>query len=146
MRRWTRVMISAGAALAVGVWLYATDGHAQAVGDGPTSVVMTSPQQGDNWGNAIGNLTWPGAAFAVVNRFLTVLERMVTDTRGFLDRWLDKTNGKLRVDFKKTVYNTGWVEDDPDRTGPVPTHNRRRTDPRDRNGTSGSNGEDDYHE
>lgn len=138
MRRWTRVTISLGAALAVGVWLYATDGHAQAVGDGPTSVVMTSPPTTDNWGNAIGNLTWPGAAFAVVNRFLTVLERMVTDTRGFLDRWLDKTNGKFRVDLKKTIVSVPFAESDPDRTGPIP-HNRRRTDP----GRNGAHEDDD---
>lgn len=78
------------------------------------------------------DITWPALAGYAVNRFLTVLERMVTDTRGWLDRWLDKTNGKFKIDFRKTIVST-FEEGDPERTGPI-RMNRRRDDPG-RNGT-----------
>lgn len=131
--------------VAVGVALLAHSGHAQGVGDGPTAVVTTGSSE-NGWENVVSTGIGGGAAVAIISRFLTVLERVVTDTRGAFDRWMDKNNGKIIVKFehKKTIVNT-WAEDDPDRTGPIQTHNRRRTDPRDRNGTAESNGEDDYH-
>lgn len=129
--------------------LLACAAYAQGTGDGPTAVV-TMPGNGTTvsdpamgWSDALGNLTWPGAAYGVVHRFLAVLERMVTDTRGWLDRWLDKTNGKIKIDYRKTVVSA-FSENDPDRTGPIPIqHNRRSTD-RDRNGSSGEEPPEDH--
>lgn len=129
------------AALAVGLVGLAV-AHAQPVADGPTSVVMTAPAQPDNWGT-LGDVSWPAAAYAVVSRFLSVLERMVTDTRAWLDRVLDITKGRLKVDLRKTVVTT-YGENDPDRTGPIPRPQRRRDDPG-RNGTSSDLEDDEDH-
>ncbi len=97
----------------------------------PDVVVTTQSQDPNDWANTVGNMSWAAAALGCVNRFLTVLERVVTDTRGWADRWLDKTGGKFitRHDVKKTVQTIPWGEQDPDRTGPIPVqHNRRSTD------------------
>lgn len=135
-RRWTRIVLCLG--VAVAVYALVQDSHAQAVGDGPTSVVMTSPQQGNGWGT-IGDLSWPAAAYAVVNRFLTVLERMVTDTRAWLDRALDLTKGRIRLDHRKTIINyTDTGQGPEDITGPIPRLRRRTDDP----GRNGSHDDD----
>jgi len=134
--RWTRVLSNVLFVASVVVLVHNAVAFAQATGDGPTSVVMTSPvDEGRGPWGVVGDISWPAAAYGVVNRFLTVLERMVTDTRGWLDRWLDKTNGRLKIDYRKTSVNAGYVENDPDRTGEVPQHLRRRSTDR-RNGTA----------
>lgn len=111
--------------------------YAQAHAQDPTAVVVSQPPAASTdggWPATVGTVSLAAAAIAAVNRFLTVLERMVTDTRAWLDRVLDVTKGRLKVDFRKTIVNM-WPDEDPDRTGPIPQHNRRRTDPG-RNGTA----------
>lgn len=141
MRLLGRIVVAALTVAVVGLAL----AHAQAIPtDGPTAVVMqpAATAQGNPW-EAVGSVSWPTAAYLVVTRFLTVLERMVTDTRGWLDRWLDKTGGKIKIDFKRTGMTIPWSENDPDRTGPIPVqHNRRKTD---RNGTSPDIEDDEDH-
>lgn len=134
-----RIVVAVGTIALVGMAL----AHAQGMPtDGPTAVVtMPSTPPADNWGT-LGDLSWPVAAYGVVHRFLAIFERVVTDTRAWLDRVLDVTKGRLKIDFRKTVVST-FAEQDPDRTGPIPVqHNRRKTD---RNGTSPDIEDDEDH-
>jgi hypothetical protein len=125
-------LVAALVGVAVAVAACVAVAHAQT---DPTVVVaptQSAPSTEGGWPATVGTVSLAAAAIAAVNRFLTVLERMVTDTRAWLDRVLDVTKGRLKVDWRKTIVNT-WSEDDPDRTGPI-RMNRRRDDPG-RNGT-----------
>lgn len=127
----TAVKVAVGVAVAAAV--LTAMAHAQGVPDAQALVVSQPAPVQDRFTGSPADLTWPVAAYLTITRFLTVLERMVTDTRGWADRWLDKTAGKIRIDYKKTIVST-WAEDDQDRTGPI-RMNRRRDDPG-RNGAS----------
>lgn len=129
---WRGGRLAVAFAVGLTVYLLVGDAWAQGTDAGPTSIVMSPPAAANNPWGTLGDATWPVAAYGVVHRFLSVLERMVTDTRSWLDRWLDTTKGRIKVDFRKTIV-TAYGENDPDRTGPIPRHNRRRDDP-DRNG------------
>jgi hypothetical protein len=125
-------LVAIAVGVAVGVACCVAVAHAQS----PDPTVVVAPAApAPSFTTTGADFTWPTLVGYGITRFLTVLERMVTDTRGWLDRWLDKTNGKIRVDYRKTVVST-WAEEDPDRTGPI-RMNRRRDDPG-RNGTHGS--------
>lgn len=115
----------------VGVACCVAIAHAQSP-DAQALVVAQPAAPPPSFTGTGADITWPALAGYAVNRFLTVLERMVTDTRSWLDRVLDITKGRLKIDYRKTIVST-WSDEDPERTGPI-RMNRRRDDPG-RNGT-----------
>jgi hypothetical protein len=114
-------------AVAAGALVFVAVSHAQGTPDAQALVVAQPAPTPPTFTGTGGDFTWPALAGYAVNRFLTVIERMVTDTRAWLDRVLDVTKGRIKVDYRKTNIQT-WAEDDPERTGPI-RMNRRRDDP-----------------
>jgi hypothetical protein len=110
-----RLLARLAAALVVGGLVYTAMAHAQEPASG-TVVVQAAQESGLSAKGS--DLTWPTAAAVTAWRLIDLGTKVVEQLRGAFDRWLDKTDGRVKVDLRSTTVST-HTENDPEPTRPI---------------------------
>lgn len=86
------------------------------------TVVVTSPAPSGSYNISAKDFTWAGAAGYAVARFFDTVNRHLERLLNLVEKWLDRTKGRIAIDFKKQITQTTFEEP----TGPIHVPDRRR--------------------